>query len=117
MSNPLLGGNRPVKGGYWFIREQFRIEVDAAIAEDNKKLETPQAEVKASLDLGPPASSHPMPLEDPMQETAFAMVSRPQQPFERPQLPGLSNLLRPPVDLSDPNQGRPTFPPRPPSRT
>jgi len=37
MSVPLSGCNRPLKGGYWFIREMYRAEVDAAIAKDLEK--------------------------------------------------------------------------------
>jgi len=32
------GGDRPLKGGYWFIRERYRQEVEEAVARDNSRL-------------------------------------------------------------------------------
>lgn len=34
-----LGGNRPLKGGYWFIRERYKQEVAEAVAKDKEKSE------------------------------------------------------------------------------
>ena len=34
-----VGGDRPLKGGYWFIRERFKKEVADAIAKDKEKSE------------------------------------------------------------------------------
>ena len=34
-----LGGNRPLKGGYWFIRERYRQEAAEAVARDKEKSE------------------------------------------------------------------------------
>jgi len=39
-----IGGDRPLKGCYWFVREKYRAEVDAAIAKDKEELGRPQAE-------------------------------------------------------------------------
>jgi hypothetical protein len=38
-SNLGLGGNRPLKGGYWFIRERYKKEVAEAVAKDKEKSE------------------------------------------------------------------------------
>ena len=115
MSIPVAGGHRPLKGGYWFIREMYRAEVDAAIAKDKGKLAGPRAELEAPL--GPPPPRPPMMLEDPRSETTTSMVSHSRQPFEQPGLPDLPRPPGPPVDPLDSDQPRPTFPPAPPSRT
>ena len=38
-SDLTLGGNRPLKGGYWFIRERYKKEVAEAVAKDKEKSE------------------------------------------------------------------------------
>jgi hypothetical protein len=40
----IQGGNRPLKGGYWFIREKFRNEVTEAVARDKERTEQSQHE-------------------------------------------------------------------------
>ena len=40
----IIGGTRPLKGGYWFIREKFRNEVAEAVARDKEKTEQIQIE-------------------------------------------------------------------------
>jgi hypothetical protein len=35
----IQGGTRPLKGGYWFIRERFRNEVSEAVARDKERTE------------------------------------------------------------------------------
>lgn len=34
----IQGGNRPVKGGYWFIRERYRQEVEETVAKDKARM-------------------------------------------------------------------------------
>jgi len=46
MSIRLFGGDRPLKGGYWFVREMYGAEVDAAIAKDKEKLGRSQANLR-----------------------------------------------------------------------
>jgi hypothetical protein len=40
------GGHRPLKGGYWFIREKYRDEIAAAIARDKEKWEETKYELE-----------------------------------------------------------------------
>ena len=115
MSIPVPGGHRPLKGGYWFIREMYRAEVDAAIAKDKEKLGRPRAELEAPV--APPSSRPPMMMEDPRQETVIPMVGHSRQSSVQPGLPDLPRPRGTPVDPLGTDQPRPTFPPPPPSRT
>ena len=101
----LPGGQRPLKGGYWFIREMYRAEVDAAIAKDKEKLIRPPAELEAPLGLA--ALVHRMALEDQGRHTPI--VSQSRRASEISALPGLTVPEGPPVDPLDPNQRRPRF--------
>jgi len=96
MSTPPPGDNRPLKGGYWFIREMYRAEVDAAIAKYKEKLGRPRPELEARL--GPHPSRSPMMLEAPRQETV-PVVGHSRQRSEQPMLP---DLTRPPGPQLDP---------------
>ena len=40
------GGSRPLKGGYWFIREKYRAEVEDAIAKDKERDEQTRREIQ-----------------------------------------------------------------------
>ena len=40
------GGSRPLKGGYWFIREKYRAEVEEAIAKDKERDEQTRREIQ-----------------------------------------------------------------------
>ena len=40
------GGSRPLKGGYWFIREKYRAEVEDAIAKDKARDEQTRREIQ-----------------------------------------------------------------------
>ena len=41
------GGYRPLKGGYWFIRQKYRDEIAKAIMEDIEKWEETKRELEA----------------------------------------------------------------------
>ena len=113
MSTPLPGGDRPLKGGYWFIREMYKAEVDAAIAKDKKSWMT-TTRIRSSP--GAPSRS-PIILQAPRQETVPVVRNSGQSS----QQPGLPDSPRPPGRLLDPldtlDKPRPTFPHAPPSRT
>jgi hypothetical protein len=42
----LRGGSRPLKGGYWFIREKCRAAVEDAIAKDKERDEQTRREIQ-----------------------------------------------------------------------
>ncbi len=42
--NPEEGAMRPLKGGYWFIRDRFKGEVAEAIAKDRERWERTQVD-------------------------------------------------------------------------
>ena len=46
LPGPFPGGHRPLKGGYWFIREKYRNEIAAAIARDKEKAEETRYELE-----------------------------------------------------------------------
>jgi hypothetical protein len=114
MTGPLPGGHRPLKGGYWFIREMYKPEVDAAIAKDKEKmLRPPRGELEYPMAPGP---SRSMMMEDPMRDPTMGMAGS-RQPPGHPTLQVLPLPPGPPLEALDPDQSRPTFPPPLPSRT
>jgi len=42
----IRGGSRPLKGGYWFIREKYRAEVEDAIAKDKEQDEQTRRQIQ-----------------------------------------------------------------------
>jgi hypothetical protein len=46
------GGIRPLKGGYWFVRERYRDEVQETIAQDKERLEKKRQEKEEEQEEG-----------------------------------------------------------------
>jgi hypothetical protein len=114
MIGPLPGGHRPIKGGYWFIREIYTAEVNAAIAKDKEKLARPPGE-----DFDVPLGQRPRMLEDPMRDPAMATVRYPPRQPLTPALQVLPRPSGPPLEAKplDPDQSPPTGLASLPSRT
>lgn len=97
------GGIRPLKGGYWFIRDRYRREVEETVARDKERTErTRQDKEEEELE-----ERQQLQLEQTMMRHSRHVT--PQQMLPPP--PHIMHSTAPPGPSSTPSQSQPPPPP------